>query len=123
MLDVSPDRFEELVGEALDGISDDLARLVHNVAVLVENEPGSQHVGTLEVRGTLLGLYQGVSLTRRGPLSCQGAIPGRITIFRGPHLSLARDERELGERVRRTVVHQVAHHFGISYHRLELGWG
>lgn len=73
--------------------------------------------------GTLLGLYEGVDLTRRSPLSYAAVMPDRITIFRGPITALARDESQLVHLVTTTVIHEVAHHFGISDERLaELGW-
>ena len=75
-------------------------------------------------RGTLLGLYQGIDLTRRSSLTYGAAMPDRITVFRGPISRIARDQTELVNMVTRTVIHEVAHHFGISDARLhELGWG
>jgi predicted Zn-dependent protease with MMP-like domain len=121
--DVEVDRatFERLVGEALDAIPEHLGQLMENVAVLVEDWPTRSQ---LEGRpGTLLGLYEGVDLTRRSPLSYAGVMPDRITVFRGPISRLARTEDELVGLVTTTVVHEVAHHFGISDDRLEeLGW-
>ncbi|MDR9451918.1 MAG: metallopeptidase family protein [Acidimicrobiia bacterium] len=113
--------FEDLVAEALDSIPDDLAKHMENIAVQVEDWPTrSQQQGH---PGMLLGLYEGVSLTRRGPLSYQGAMPDRITIFRGPHLRITSDRDQLRRRIAITVVHEVGHHFGISDERLdELGW-
>lgn len=115
MVDVSPERFEELVAEALDSIPDELARRMENVAVFVEDRS--------RVRG-LLGLYQGVPLTARGNgYGIGGGTPDRITIFREPILARCRTEEEVVEQVRITVIHEVAHHFGISDARLrELGW-
>lgn len=116
MIDVPPDRFEDLVAEALDGIPDDLAGLMDNVAVLIEEGvPG----------GGLLGRYEGVPLTERDAWYGTGALtmPDRITIFRRPILATCSDEDEVVEQVRITVVHEVAHHFGIDDDRLdELGW-
>ncbi len=113
--------FESLVADALDGIPDDLAGLMDNVAVVVQDWPTSAQLAGVE--GTLLGLYQGVDLTRRSPLSYAGAMPDRITIFRGPISRLAGSEVELRDLVRTTVLHVVAHHFGISDARLhELGY-
>lgn len=92
-----------------------------NVAVFVEDWPTPAQLAG--IRGTLLGLYQGVDLTRRSPLSYGGAMPDRITIFRGPISAMARNDAELVQIVTKTVVHEVAHHFGISDERLaELGW-
>ena len=74
--------------------------------------------------GTLLGLYEGIALTHRSPLSYMGAMPDRITIFQEPICRRAGNEDELVSLVRTTVIHEVAHHFGISDTRLhELGWG
>jgi predicted Zn-dependent protease with MMP-like domain len=121
-VEVSRARFEALVADALDGLPDDLGRAMDNVAVLVEEWPTTEQLGGRP--GTLLGLYEGVALTRRSPLSYAGAMPDRITIFQGPISRLARNEAELVGLVRTTVVHEVAHHFGMSDERLhELGWG
>jgi len=120
-MDVSQERFEQLVADALDEIPDDLGKHMDNVAVFVEDWPTREQLGAK--RGTLLGLYQGIDLTRRSPLSYAGAMPDRITIFRGPISRLSATEAELKDLVRTTVVHEVAHHFGISDARLkELGY-
>lgn len=118
---VPRERFEELVAEALDSIPDELAGYMENVAIVVQDWPTpNQQAG---YRGMLLGLYEGVSLTRRGPLSYSGAMPDRITIFQEPHCRIAPSESALRQRIARTVVHEVGHHFGISDRRLrELGW-
>ena len=120
-VNLSPAEFEDLVGEALDSIPEDLAAHIENVSVVVQDWPTrSQQQGH---PGMLLGLYEGVSLTRRGPISYQGAMPDRITIFRGPHLRVVSDRGQLRRRIATTVVHEIGHHFGISDERLhELGW-
>jgi predicted Zn-dependent protease with MMP-like domain len=115
MVDVPLDRFEELVADALDEIPDDLWKLMDNVAVVVrEGSDGS----------ALLGLYDGVPLTQRSRGYGEGMVmPDRITIYRRPILAICADEAEVVEQVRITVIHEVAHHFGISDERLhELGW-
>ena len=118
----SAEEFERLVGQALDRIPEPLAKMMDNVAVFVEDWPTAAQLGNGN-GFTLLGLYQGVDLTRRSALSYSGAMPDRITIFRGPINRLADSEAELVEIVTRTVIHEVAHHFGISDRRLEeLGW-
>lgn len=108
--------FEAVVDRALDGVPDELARLVHNVVVLVEDEPPEGEPDDL------LGLYDGVALTERdSTLAVQ--LPDRIFIFRNPLLDLCESEAELVEEVRITVVHEIAHHFGIDDARLhELGY-
>lgn len=112
---LSAQRFEELVAEALDLIPAELAAAMDNVVVLVEDrnpdEPG------------LLGLYEGIALTERDS-HYGGVLPDRITVYREALLDICDDEQQLVEEVAVTVVHEVAHHFGIPEHRLhELGWG
>ncbi len=120
-MEVEPSRFRQLVADALDSIPEDLGRMMDNVAVFVEDWPTAEQLGGH--RGTLLGLYEGVDLTRRSPLSYGAVMPDRITIFRGPIAARARSEEELLDMVTTTIVHEVAHHFGISDARLtELGW-
>jgi predicted Zn-dependent protease with MMP-like domain len=115
-MDMEPERFDALVDRALDGIPDELAELVHNVVVLVEDEPPEDEPDDL------LGLYDGVALTERdSTVTIQ--LPDRIFIFRGPLLDFCDDEEQLVEEVRITVVHEIAHHFGIDDRRLhELGY-
>ena len=118
---VSNEGFEQLVGDALDRIPAELSEVMSNVAVVVEDWPTSEQLGGRS--GTLLGLYEGIALTNRSPLSYTGAMPDRITIFQGPICARAADEAELVALVRTTVIHEIAHHFGISDERLdELGW-
>jgi predicted Zn-dependent protease with MMP-like domain len=117
---VSRRRFEEIVADALDGIPREIWLEMENVAVIVEDWPRPDQ-GT--PGGTLLGLYEGVPMTHRSPLGYNGAMPDRITIFRGPLCARARDEDDLVAQVRTTVLHEVGHYFGMSDARLrELGW-
>lgn len=114
---MDPERFDALVDEALDSIPEELAAQVRNLVVLVEERPPP------EEPPDTLGLYDGVALTERSDL-WGGRLPDRILIFRGPLLRMCDSEDQLVEEVRITVVHEIAHHFGISEHRLhELGWG
>ena len=125
MVDVSRAEFERMVGDALDEIPDALASELQNVAVMVEDWPTAAQLGAADVRrgGTLLGLYEGVPLTARGPLSYSGVAPDRITIFHGPLSQRARDVDALAAQVRVTVLHEVGHYFGMDDDRLrELGW-
>jgi predicted Zn-dependent protease with MMP-like domain len=102
--------FERLVGVALDALPRELRERLSNVELVVEDEPPPGQ--------RLLGLYQGVPLTRRGS-NYTGALPYKITIYRGPIERLAAgDPGRLSDQVRRVVLHEVAHHFGISDERL-----
>lgn len=112
MIEVDAERFEVMVGDALDGIPSELGELMSNVAVTVHHDRGP---------AGLLGLYQGVPLTRRGTYA--GALPDRITIYRRAICAICSSEEEVVEQVRRTVIHEVGHHFGIGDARLrQLGW-
>ncbi|MDQ3886727.1 MAG: metallopeptidase family protein [Actinomycetota bacterium] len=112
---MSAERFEELVGEALDTIPAALAAAMDNVVVLVEARHPEEP--------TLLGLYEGVALTERDS-HYGGVLPDRITVYRDAVLDICADEDQVVEEVAITVVHEVAHHFGIAEARLhELGWG
>lgn len=120
----SRERFEEIVAEALDEIPNDLWELIDNVAVLVEEFPNRAQLDSVGMRNPyqLLGLYEGIPLTER--TSAYGLVPpDRITIFRRPiYAACVPDEAAIRYQIRRTVLHEVAHHFGISDARLlELG--
>jgi predicted Zn-dependent protease with MMP-like domain len=111
--------FERLVVEALDSLPEDIAEAMVNVDVVIEEEPPPDWVAPGE---TLLGLYHGIPLTKRGHYT--NVLPDKISIYRGPISRIARTPSAIKEQVRRTVIHEVAHHFGIDDARLhELGWG
>lgn len=114
VVELSRRRFEELVADALDSIPEELTSLIDNVVVTVEDEapePG------------LLGLYEGVPLTERGD-AYSGVLPDRISIYRREICAVCETPEQVVEEVRVTVVHEVAHYFGIDDARLhELGWG
>ena len=113
MVDVDPERFEQMVSEALDSLPGELGELMSNVAVTVEHDSGP---------AGLLGLYQGVPLPRRSSFYA-GVLPDRITIYRLAICAICNSDPEVVEQVRRTVIHEVGHHFGIGDARLrELGW-
>ncbi|CAM3191652.1 metallopeptidase family protein [Nocardioides dubius] len=113
MIEIEPARFEAMVAEALDGLPDEFGSLMSNVAVVVEH--GADRPG-------LLGLYQGIPLTRR-TTHYAGVLPDRITIYRQAICRICNTEADVVDQVRRTVVHEVGHHFGIGDARLrELGW-
>ncbi|MFN8126025.1 MAG: metallopeptidase family protein [Candidatus Nanopelagicales bacterium] len=115
MLFLSRQEFEDLVAQALDEIPAELADLVDNVVFVVEDwPPPGEH---------LLGLYQGVPLTARG-INYAGALPDRISIYRMPILRMCDTPQDVIDEVHITVVHEIAHHFGIDDERLhDLGYG
>jgi predicted Zn-dependent protease with MMP-like domain len=114
MIDVDEDTFGRLVEASLESIPPRLRRMMRNVAVVVEDEGVSPN---------LLGLYHGVPLTERTTTGYAGVLPDRITIYRLPICRRCRTLEDVVHQVRVTVVHEVAHHFGIDDDRLlELGW-
>lgn len=114
-VEMSRQRFEELVGEAIDLIPEEFAAAMDNVVILVEDRDLEQP--------SLLGLYHGVALTERTS-QYGGVLPDRITIYREAILDICDTEDDVVEEVAITVVHEIAHHFGIDDARLhELGWG
>ena len=111
---MSPQRFEELVSDALDLIPPGLAAAIDNVVVLVEDSHPEEP--------ELLGLYEGIALTERDS-TYAGALPDTITIYRDSLLEICDTEADVVEEVAITVIHEIAHHFGIDDERLhELGW-
>ena len=111
---VSRERFEQLVADALDSLPPELGTAMENVAVLVEDRAQGR---------SLFGLYEGIPLTERGPQSYSGVMPDRITLYPDEICGVCSTEAEVIAQVRKTVIHEVAHHFGISDPRLEeLGW-
>ncbi len=115
MIDVHPERFSELVAEALDGIPSRLGAVMSNVAVVVDDDSPP---------GDLFGVYQGIPLTERNDYGGGMVMPDTITIFRRTICSSCDTDEEVVAQVRTTVLHEVGHHFGLGDGRLEeLGWG
>jgi len=111
-------RFARLVARALDELPAEFRERMRNIEIVVADEPTPEQRGD----GELLGLYEGVPLTDRG--AAEPYLPDRISIFRGPIERMTASPRRQAEIVRDTVVHEIAHHFGISDRRLgELGLG
>jgi predicted Zn-dependent protease with MMP-like domain len=111
---MDPQRFDQLVSDALDLIPPQLAAMMDNVVVLVEDRHPDED--------DLLGLYEGVALTERDS-NYAGSLPDTITIYRDALLDVCDGEDEVVEEVKITVVHEIAHHFGIDDDRLhQLGW-
>ena len=105
---MSPDDFDALVAEALDGIPEEFARYLENVSVVVEDEPDEEG---------LYGLYQGVPLSERTH-DFAAALPDRISIYRGPLVRDFRSRAQIRRQIRLTVVHEIAHFFGLDERRI-----
>jgi predicted Zn-dependent protease with MMP-like domain len=117
VVDMSREEFEDAVSDALDEIPEELTTMMSNVVVLVEDDAP-------EDDPELLGLYVGIPLTERGEWWAAGSLPDRITIFRNPTLGICDSREEVVDEVAVTVVHEIAHHFGIDdAHLHQLGWG
>lgn len=114
-LEIDEARFEELVDDALDSVPDKLFRAMDNVAVLIADRNPDEP--------DLLGLYEGVALTERD-INYSGFLPDTITIYRGALCDFCSTEEQLVHEVAVTVIHEIAHHFGIEEETLHaLGWG
>ena len=120
---LSPEVFEELVVDVLDGMPPELLKLLDNVDVVIEQWPSRRQLGRAGLAGgTLYGLYEGVPLTHRDS-GYQLIAPDKITIFQRPIERSCVSPRQVADQVRKTVIHEIAHHFGIGEARLEeLGW-
>ena len=120
MSDLKRARFARLVARALDELPREFAEKMRNIQVIVDDEPSAEQ--RPEDGSELLGLYEGVPLTGRG--YAEPLLPDRISIFRGPIERMTASPKRQAKIVRDTVVHEIAHHFGISDARLkELGRG
>lgn len=117
MLAIDRSEFEELVSRALDDVPPQLLSLAQNLVVLVEAEPPAHE------EADLLGLYEGIPLTERDG-SYSGVLPDHIRIFQGPLQRMCSSHDEVVDEIRITVVHEIAHHFGIDDDKLHaLGYG
>ncbi len=121
---LSRKRFEQLVAHALDQIPEPIQDRMQNIDVVIEDEPTDEQLDTLDLEpdDVLFGLYEGTPLIERG-ITANPLMPDKITIFKRALEEACETEAEITEEVRRTIVHEVAHHFGIDEDRLaELGY-
>lgn len=113
VLELDHDAFEALVTDVLDELPDEMVEGLDNVVFLVEDEHPEED---------LLGIYEGVAITERGQYGF-GELPDRIMVYRLPHLDSTETLEELRAEVRTTIVHEIAHFYGIDDEQLhELGW-
>lgn len=117
MVRLTDAEFEEAVQDALDSIPEEFLDDLENVAILIADEPEEEDFegdGLYSESGDLLGLYDGLALTDRGDSYGIGDYPDTITLFKGPHERLSDDRSVVVEEIRKTVVHEVAHYFGMD---------
>ena len=132
MVHMSDDEFEELVQEALDAMPEQFMEDMENVAVVIADEPTEDELNRIDDDGRpagtwygeeILGLYSGVPLTERYYDDMDGGFPDVITIFKGPHERCVATREQIAEEVRKTVIHEIGHHFGLDDARLhEMGY-
>lgn len=117
MYTMTNEEFEAAVEDALDSIPDAFLEALDNVMVTVQNEPNARQrmsSGSEGPSGEILGLYEGVALTQRGEWYGEGEMPDVVTIFKGPHERCFNSRERIVEEIRRTVVHEIGHHFGMD---------
>ncbi len=126
MIQLSDEEFEEAVQSAIDSIPEEFLDDLENVAILLADEPEDEDFdgdGLFTEDGDLLGLYDGLALTDRGDGYGMGDYPDTITIFKGPHERLSEDRAVVLEEIRKTVVHEIAHYFGMDEDQVdEMGY-
>ena len=132
MIHLTDDEFEELVEDALDKMPEQFMADMENVAVVIADEPTEDELNRIDDDGQpagtwhgdeILGLYSGVPLTERYYDDFDGGFPDVITIFKGPHERCFGSRAQIAEEVRKTVIHEIGHHFGLDDARLhEMGY-
>ena len=119
-MDMSDEAFANLISRAMDELPQRFIEHLDNVAITYEDNPSPEQLTKQGVREgqLLLGLYEGIPLTKRGA-GYNLVLPDKITIFKNPILMLSRDENDLYERVKRTLWHEIAHHYGLDHGRID----
>jgi predicted Zn-dependent protease with MMP-like domain len=119
MNDISDKEFEKLIGEVMDELPPHYANSMNNVAITYEGNPSAEQRKKLKLRGndTLFGLYEGVPLPERGS-GYNLVLPDKITLFKNPLLSAARDKKDFKAKLKHTLWHELAHHFGLDHEHI-----
>jgi predicted Zn-dependent protease with MMP-like domain len=119
MQHLNDEEFAAIISEAMDNLPERFASRMDNVAVVYEDDPSPVQRKELALRGnqTLFGLYQGIPLPQRG-IAYNMVLPDKITIFKNPLLAASQNEADLRDKVRHTLWHEVAHHFGLGHDRI-----
>ena len=122
MVKLTDEEFEEAVQDAIDSIPDEFLDELENVAIVIADEPDEVDFkgdGYYTANGELLGLYDGLAMTKRGEYYGVGDYPDTITIFKGPHERFSSTRENALEEIRRTVVHEIAHYFGMDEEQVD----
>lgn len=119
-MNIADEQFEALINRAMDELPQEYIRNLDNVAITYADEPTPEQLEQQGVRenGLLLGLYEGTPQTQRGAYY-QFVLPDKITIFKRPLLAVTSNETELYQQVKRTVWHEIAHHYGLEHHDID----
>jgi predicted Zn-dependent protease with MMP-like domain len=114
------DEFNRAVADAIDSLPPEFSEKLSNVSIVVEDWPSNSQIKKmgLDENSLLFGLYQGVPQTKRGS-NYSGVLPDKITLFKGPVLTVANTPEEIRAKVRSTVIHEIGHHFGLSDEELK----
>lgn len=116
------DEFNEVIKEAMDGLPDEFSLSLKNIEIVVEERPPREIVKEMGKNCLLLGLYQGVPLSKRGHYYA-GVLPDKISIYKEAILKISSDHNDAVENIKKTLLHELGHYFGISDRRLrELGY-
>ena len=120
MLSVSDETFDQLISRAMSELPQEYIRNLDNVAITYADVPTPDQLQKQGVRvgQLLLGLYEGIPQTQRGA-GYQLVLPDKITLFKQPISMVVRDERELFEQIKRTLWHEIAHHYGLDHRRID----
>lgn len=116
MYQMTEDEFESAVQDAIDSLPDVFLEALDNVMVTIQDEPNARQMmsGDGSLDANVLGLYEGIALTERGEWYGEGEMPDVITIFKGPHERCFDSRERIVEEIRKTVVHEIGHHFGMD---------
>ena len=108
--------FENIIKKAVEELPTEFKDKMENVSIMFSDYPSEEQMRQVQMRGRglLLGLYQGIPQTRRGNYGIGGSLPDKITIFKIPLLAISRSHEEAVENIKSTVIHEIAHHFGMS---------
>jgi predicted Zn-dependent protease with MMP-like domain len=118
-MELSDEEFDRLISRAMDELPQEYIKGLNNVAILYADEPDSYQVQKSELKegNILLGLYEGIPLTKRGA-GYTFVLPDKITLFKHSMLMVARSPEELYEQIKRTLWHEIAHYYGLDHDRI-----